>query len=225
MCRYYEEKIFDLKIFNLLNNKSELIKTSATLLPFLKIDLIIGLPDILQYELVSKLLVSRGVRPERKIELCKEVGLKRSRCVATHSDCSCCVQPIHSCNTKRPCGEVSIAPNASTTRPDEVDVLDELIREITAQCESMEICNTVQACNQRCAPHLLSEVGGDCALCALIVDKSVLLGEPDDDDLEIDVPDSLDFEYLTATAVSSGLIANYRLPKIFSDRFRCKRES
>ena len=58
--------------------------------------------------------------------------------------------------------------------------------------------------------HLLNEVDGDCALCALTVDKSVLLDSPVTPAEEIDEPpSSLDLEDVTCSDTSQ---TNSELP-------------
>jgi len=63
---------------------------------------------------------------------------------------------------------------------------------------------TVQACNQQMRSHRLSAVDRDCALCALTVDKSVLLDSPVHPAEEIEEPSSLDLDDVTCNAKSES---------------------
>lgn len=189
-------------------------------MPFQTIDLIIGLPNTIEYDLVSKLLGRR--------DLLNKVNdnFKRRRCTYA-SECqeykpcnhSCCLHNLDSSNEQlqsiqkndESMSDKSIhkesTANSSSSEMEEVDALQEMINELTIQRESA-FCATVQAHNQQTSPHLLSEVDEHCALCALIVHKSELLDDPDslDEnqhlDIETDEPDSLDPESLTATAAT-----------------------
>ena len=222
---------FKLKIFNFVNNKYELLTTSATVLPFLKIDLIIGLPLILEHELVSKMLarpvVNSMLDSIASISEREQTRADRHRGTipsgeigATPRLCSYCVQPSRSDNKKRqraiqedetrmrnePTVSAITAWHAVMTQQVESErermrkLIEDFENEIATLDGSMSLENegtTVQACNQLMRSHLLNEVDRDCALCALTVDKSVLLGSPVEPAEEIDEPSSLDLDDVT----------------------------